>query len=226
MSVRTHGPRAAHAPPGRLRRGGGLPRRDAGLGARHHHAADHARALVGGGRATRRWAASASSDFVAYFLATFIVRQLTGAWVAWEMNFEVRTGTLAMRLLRPIHPMVAYAVENLAAMPLRLVVALPVAVARAGPRRREPAAARPAALGRLGCCRCSAAGSSPSSPTSSSARLALWTGSSVKVMDVWLGALHGLQRVPHPGGALPAGDPGHHRGPGSRSATRSASRSS
>src|SRR5215831_15107267 len=29
-------------------------------------------------------------DFVAYFLATFIVRQLTGAWVAWEMNWEVR----------------------------------------------------------------------------------------------------------------------------------------
>src|SRR5262249_40297690 len=37
-------------------------------------------------------------DFVAYFLATFIVRQLTGAWVAWQLSFEVRTGTLAMRL--------------------------------------------------------------------------------------------------------------------------------
>ena len=41
------------------------------------------------------------TDFVAYFLATFIVRQLTGAWVAWQMSFEVRTGTLSMRLLRP-----------------------------------------------------------------------------------------------------------------------------
>jgi ABC-2 type transport system permease protein len=68
-------------------------------------------------------------EFVAYFLATFIVRQLTGAWVAYEMNFEIRQGALAMRLLRPVHPLWTYAVENLAALPMRLVVALPVAVA-------------------------------------------------------------------------------------------------
>lgn len=67
-------------------------------------------------------------EFVAYFLATFIVRQLTGSWVSWQMNFEIRHGTLAMRLLRPIHPMIPYAVENLAAQPMRLVVSLPVAV--------------------------------------------------------------------------------------------------
>src|SRR3974390_1661893 len=51
-------------------------------------------------------------DFVAYFLATFIVRQLTGAWVAWQMSFEVRTGSLSMRLLRPVHPMVSHAGGN------------------------------------------------------------------------------------------------------------------
>ncbi|HKQ62813.1 MAG TPA: ABC-2 family transporter protein [Candidatus Polarisedimenticolaceae bacterium] len=72
------------------------------------------------------------SEFVAYFLATFIVRQLTGAWVAWQMNYEIRQGTLAMRLLRPIHPLIPYAVENLAAQPLRLLVALPVAAAGLG----------------------------------------------------------------------------------------------
>jgi ABC-2 type transport system permease protein len=65
-------------------------------------------------------------DFVGYFLATFVVRQLTGAWAAWQMNFEVRQGTLAMRLLRPISPIWAYAAENLAAVPLRLIVAVPV----------------------------------------------------------------------------------------------------
>jgi ABC-2 type transport system permease protein len=67
-------------------------------------------------------------DFTAYFLATFIVRQLTGAWAAWQMNFEVRQGTLAMRLLRPMHPFHSYAAENLAAVPMRLVIAIPVAV--------------------------------------------------------------------------------------------------
>jgi ABC-2 type transport system permease protein len=67
------------------------------------------------------------AQFTAYFLATFIVRQLTGSWVAWQIGFEVRQGTLAMRLLRPMHPLWSYAAENLAAVPLRLVVALPVA---------------------------------------------------------------------------------------------------
>ena len=66
-------------------------------------------------------------EFVAYFLATFIVRQLTGSWAAWEINFEIRHGTLSQRLLRPIPPMLTYAVQNLAAQPLRLVVALPIA---------------------------------------------------------------------------------------------------
>ena len=66
-------------------------------------------------------------QFIAYFLATFIVRQLTGSWAFYEMNFEVRSGTLAMRLLRPVHPLWAYAAENLAALPMRLLVSLPVA---------------------------------------------------------------------------------------------------
>jgi ABC-2 type transport system permease protein len=67
------------------------------------------------------------AQFVAYFLATFIVRQLTGCWVFWEMNFEIRNGTLAMRLLRPIHPLWAYTAESIAAIPMRLVVSLPAA---------------------------------------------------------------------------------------------------
>ena len=43
-------------------------------------------------------------DFVAYYLATLVVRLVTGAWVVWEANLEIRQGTLAFRLLRPIHP--------------------------------------------------------------------------------------------------------------------------
>jgi len=65
--------------------------------------------------------------FVAYFLAVFVVRQLTGSWIAWEMNYEIRQGTIASRLLRPLPPILHYASETLAAIPLRLVVALPVA---------------------------------------------------------------------------------------------------
>ena len=67
-------------------------------------------------------------EFVAYFLATLVVRMLTGAWVGWELNFEIRQGTLASRLLKPIHPFFVWAAENLAAQPLRALLALPIAV--------------------------------------------------------------------------------------------------
>ncbi len=67
-------------------------------------------------------------DFVAYFLVTFIVRQLTGSWAAWEMNYEIRTGRLSQKLLRPVHPLAGYAAENLGALPFRVMVSLPVAL--------------------------------------------------------------------------------------------------
>jgi ABC-2 type transport system permease protein len=67
-------------------------------------------------------------QFVAYFLVTLVVRLLTGTWVVWEMNLEIRDGTLAQRLLRPLHPFIVYATDNLAGVPLRAVVSLPVAI--------------------------------------------------------------------------------------------------
>ena len=70
----------------------------------------------------------AQADFVAYYLAALVIRTLTGSWLVWEMNTEIRTGALSLRLLRPIHPLVAYSAEHLAAVPLRALLALPIAV--------------------------------------------------------------------------------------------------
>jgi ABC-2 type transport system permease protein len=75
-----------------------------------------------------RFGRFSQSEFVAYYLGALIVRMLTGSWVVWQMNQEIRMGTLSMRLLRPIHPFVAYTLEHLAAVPLRALIALPVAV--------------------------------------------------------------------------------------------------
>jgi ABC-2 type transport system permease protein len=69
-----------------------------------------------------------ASTFTAYYLATLIVRQMTGVWVVWEMVREIREGTLALRLLRPIHPLLAYSAESLAAIPMRALVSLPITV--------------------------------------------------------------------------------------------------
>jgi ABC-2 type transport system permease protein len=66
--------------------------------------------------------------FAAYFLATLVVRQLTGCWLVWELNQDIRGGTLSRRLLRPIHPLVGYSAENLAAIPLRAALTLPAVV--------------------------------------------------------------------------------------------------
>jgi ABC-2 type transport system permease protein len=69
-----------------------------------------------------------ASTFTSYYLATLIVRQMTGVWVVWEMVREIKEGTLALRLLRPLHPLWAYSAESLAALPMRTLVSLPVAV--------------------------------------------------------------------------------------------------
>ncbi len=69
-----------------------------------------------------------TASFVAYYLASLIVRQLTGNWVAWQLMSEIRSGTLSMRLLRPVHPILAFMASHLAAIPFRAVVAVPIAV--------------------------------------------------------------------------------------------------
>ncbi len=69
-----------------------------------------------------------SRELTTYFLGAFLVRQMVSAWAAWEINMEVRSGALSTRLLRPLHPVVSYATENLAALPLRSVIAIPIAI--------------------------------------------------------------------------------------------------
>lgn len=68
-----------------------------------------------------------SADFVAYYLGAFVVRTLALAWVTWELNYEIRTGALSMRLMRPVHPLSVYLAEHVAAIPLRAALALPLA---------------------------------------------------------------------------------------------------
>jgi ABC-2 type transport system permease protein len=44
------------------------------------------------------------TDFARYFLAVFLVRQLTVVWVIWEFEREVVEGKLSLRLLQPLDP--------------------------------------------------------------------------------------------------------------------------
>jgi ABC-2 type transport system permease protein len=76
-------------------------------------------------------------EFTAYFLAVLVVRLVTSTWVVWQMSMEIRDGTLSAKLLRPVHPLFAYAAEHLAAVPMRALMMSPVVallVYFAGPR--------------------------------------------------------------------------------------------
>jgi len=123
-------------------------------------------------------------ELIAYFLATFVVRQLTASWVCWNINSEVRDGTLAMRLLRPVHPLVAYAAENIAAIPVRGLVSLPIAIAAlllvgTGPLTRDPALWIVWAISMLG------AWLVTLFTNFAIGCLSLFLESSIKLMDVW-----------------------------------------
>ena len=64
--------------------------------------------------------------FARYFVAALVVRQLTSSWIVWELNSAIRTGTLSIGLLRPVHPLVFPAAESLATVPIRVLVLLPI----------------------------------------------------------------------------------------------------
>src|SRR5690606_7223837 len=70
----------------------------------------------------------ARPDFVAYFVAAFLIRQFTASWVVWELSQQIRTGDLNTLLMRPMPPLLYHAIQNLAALPIRVALALPIGI--------------------------------------------------------------------------------------------------
>lgn len=68
------------------------------------------------------------AEFVAYFTLTLLVRLLTSSWVLWELTEDIRSGALGQKLLKPIHPFLSYTAEQLAALPLRGALVLPLSL--------------------------------------------------------------------------------------------------
>jgi ABC-2 type transport system permease protein len=64
-----------------------------------------------------------------YFTATLIVRQMTGSWIVWMLNWEIRSGQLSPQLLRPVPLLYADAIWTLSALPLRVIVLTPLIAA-------------------------------------------------------------------------------------------------
>ena len=128
------------------------------------------------------------AQLVAYFLATFVVRSLTASWISWQINLEIRDGTLGTRLLLPVHPLAAYAAESVGAMPVRVIGSVVVAIimlAVLGPS----ALTRDPILWILWCISVAFAWLITLFASATIGALACFVESSAKVMDAWLAAL-------------------------------------
>jgi ABC-2 type transport system permease protein len=69
-----------------------------------------------------------AGDFVAYYLLSFYMRQMTAVWVAWELDYDIRHGDLNSKLLHPIQPIHEYISFNLADKIIRGVMFTPLVV--------------------------------------------------------------------------------------------------
>ncbi len=71
-----------------------------------------------------------AGTFVGYYLAAIFLRRMTGVWIVWDLNRDIRTGGLSARLLRPLHPIHYDLARTLASRPLQaLLVGPPIAIA-------------------------------------------------------------------------------------------------
>lgn len=64
-------------------------------------------------------------DFVTYYLALLLVRQMTSVWVAWELDYDIRRGELSHKLLRPLDPIHNHVALHLADKLFRLFTVVP-----------------------------------------------------------------------------------------------------
>jgi ABC-2 type transport system permease protein len=70
--------------------------------------------------------AFSKSEFIRYFFTVFLVRQTTAVWVIREIEEEVVSGKLSLRLLQPIEPVwhhvAAHVAEQAARLPFLLFI--------------------------------------------------------------------------------------------------------
>ncbi len=66
------------------------------------------------------------ADFIAYFVAAFLIRQMTASWVVWDLASQIGSGDLSVLLMRPVHPLLHHLMSNLAALPVRMLLAAPL----------------------------------------------------------------------------------------------------
>lgn len=125
-------------------------------------------------------------EFVTYYAIALVVRHMSSSWIVWELNADVRSGALAMYLLRPIHPIWIYVSENLGALPLRIVILVPIVGTLLLTLDASPITTDPVAIVLFVCTLFGAWALTFASQTIVGL-LSLWTEQSLGIWDVWFG---------------------------------------
>jgi ABC-2 type transport system permease protein len=66
-----------------------------------------------------------STAFVSYYLMVILVRRLTGVWIIWDLDREIRLGELSFYLLKPFHPIHHHLARVVASKPVQLLLVGP-----------------------------------------------------------------------------------------------------
>lgn len=65
-------------------------------------------------------------DFISYYLAVTFMRRMTGVWIIWDLDRDIRLGMLSPQLLRPIDPLHHYFTRAvLAVRPVQFMIIAP-----------------------------------------------------------------------------------------------------
>lgn len=85
-----------------------------------------ATAARGSAVTTGSGAAFGRADFAAYFLTFMIIGHITMSWDAFQFAYEVRSGSLSARLLKPLHPIHTDASQNISFKLFTTLLLLPI----------------------------------------------------------------------------------------------------
>jgi ABC-2 type transport system permease protein len=69
------------------------------------------------------------AEIARYFTVTLLVRQLGSVWLVWELNYEIRSGKLSPKLLKPMHPLLQHGIDMVVAVPFRAAIVAPILLA-------------------------------------------------------------------------------------------------
>lgn len=66
-----------------------------------------------------------AAGFISYYLMVTLFRRITGVWLIWDMDINIREGALSQQLLKPLHPIHYLFTETVAAKPIQFIMVLP-----------------------------------------------------------------------------------------------------